>query len=158
MQLKTFWSIILKTIGVYFAFSIIQMFFVIGGLSVDLLFDGHFGSDFTLTVGSVLIWAVIAYMCLFRTDTLIRLFKLDSSIPEKYINANIETKNVLRLAIAIIGIHSLSDSIPELFGAFSETSLKHGKPMFTLLKVLFGIVLVIKNREIEQLISRYQSK
>ncbi len=158
MQLKTLWSIILKTIGVYFAFSVIQLLFFVGGMSVDLVFDGNSTSDFTFTLGSLLVWGVVAYLCLFQTDAIIRLFKLEESIPEKYINTNIETKNVLRLAIAIIGIYSLSNSIPEFFAAFNEVSLKDGLPLFALIRVLFGVVLVLKNREIEQLISRYQSK
>lgn len=157
MQLKTLWAIILKTIGVYFAFTTIQLFFFIGGLSIDMVFKGQTGTTFMNTTFMLLVEGVLAYMCLFRTDSLIRLFKLEESIPEKQLSVNIETKNVLRLGIAIIGIYSLSNSIPEFIGLLGG---KASSNMFliSICKILLGLLMVIRNYEIESFISARQSK
>ena len=151
MQLKTLWSIILKTIGIWFAFAAVQLVFFIFAVS-------DFSKDMGVpAVVSLLIQAGLAFICLFRTDYLIGLFKLEESIPQKEITTNIETKNVLRLAIAIIGILSLSDSIPELIGILT------GRPsgsmvLLGVFKVLLGIVMVGRNYDIEAFIAKYQRK
>jgi hypothetical protein len=110
------------------------------------------------TLLSVLIQGLIAYMCLFRTAEIIRIFKLESTIDEKDLNVNLNTANVLSLSIAIIGIYSLSQSIPELFGVLLNKGGTFGMLFMMALKVSIGLLMILKTKEIEQRISNYKSK
>lgn len=105
------------------------------------------------TILLVLIQGLIAYMCLFRTKEIIQIFKLESTIEEKEVNVNLNESHVMRLSIAIIGIYSLSQSIPEFFGIFNI-----GLLFMLIIKVSIGLLMVLKAKEIEQRISNYRSK
>lgn len=157
MKLITLWSIIIKIIGVIFAFSFIQSAIIMLQFILDAIGMGGMHGVLT-TLLSVLIQGLIAYMCLFRTAEIIRIFKLESTIDEKDLNVNLNTANVLSLSIAIIGIYSLSQSIPELFGVLLNKGGTFGMLFMMALKVSIGLLMILKTKEIEQRISNYKSK
>lgn len=157
MKLVTLWSIIIKIIGVIFAFSFIQSAVIMLQLILDAIGMGEMHGALTALL-SVLIQGLIAYMCLFRTTEIIRIFKLESTIDEKDLNVNLNTSNILVLSIAIIGIYSLSQSIPELFGIVLNKGGTFGMLFMIVLKVCIGLLMILKSKEIEQRISNYRSK
>ena len=157
MKLITLWSIIIKIIGVIFAFSFIQSAIIMLQFILNAIGMGGMQSVLT-TLLSVLIQGLIAYMCLFRTTEIIRIFKLESTIDEKDLNVNLNTSNVLVLAIAIIGIYSLSQSIPELFGILLNKGGTFGMLFMIVLKVCIGLLMILKAKEIEQRINKYRTK
>lgn len=149
MKLITLWSIIIKVFGVYFAYSTIMM--LVFSLATFSMRDvGPAG----LVV--FIIEAIFAYLFLFRTDFVIQRFRLDESIPEKTIDANIESGKILQIAIAVIGIYSLTQSIPELIGNLQLFVSKI--TLLSLLKVILGFLLVTKSSEIERWVSERQKK
>lgn len=149
MKLITLWSIIIKTFGVYFAYSTIMML-VFALAAFDMPNVGPAG--FLIFI----IEAIFAYLFLFRTDFVIQRFRLEESIPEKRIDANIESSKILQIAIAVIGIYSLTQSIPEFLGNFQLFTFKLA--LISLLKVILGFLLVTKSAAIERWISEHQRK
>lgn len=149
MKLITLWSIIIKIFGVYFAYSAIMM--LIFGLAA-------FNMDHVGPAGLVvfIVEAIFAYLFLLRTDFVIQRFRLEESIPEKRIDATIESSKILQIAIAVIGIYSLTQSIPEFFGNLEMFTSKI--TLLSLLKVILGFLLVTKSSALERWISEQQKK
>lgn len=157
MKLLTLWSIIIKIIGVVFAFSFIQAAIAVLRFVFDAIGSGM-GTGLITVLVTVFITGFIAFMCLFRTKELIQIFKLESTIEEKELNLNLNESNIMRLSIAIIGIYSLSQSIPEVFGVLLSKAGTFGILFMTFIKVCLGLLMILKAKEIEQRISNYRSK
>ncbi len=149
MKLITLWSIIIKVFGVYFAYSTI-MTFIFALAAFNMPNVGPAG------VLIFIVEAIFAYLFLFRTDFVIQRFRLEESISEKIIDANIESSKILQIAIAVIGIYSLTQSIPELIGNLELFVSKMA--LLSLLKVVLGFLLVTKSSEIERWVSERQRK
>lgn len=151
MKLRTLWILILKIFGISFAY----------GAAIFLLFllAIPFGKD-PVSFSSFIIFiaeALLAYVFLFRTDQIIKWFRLEESISEEEINTNIESHKIFRIAIAVIGLSSFTDSVPEFIGNLSSGgNLKMA--LLSLLKVMIGFFLVVKSPEIEKWISDRQSE
>ena len=149
MKLITLWSIIIKIFGVYFAYSTIMMLvFTLAAFNVN-----NVGSAGLLVF---IVEAIFAYMFLFQTDSVIKRFRLEESISEKRIDANIESSKILQIAIAVIGIYTLTQSVPEFLGNLELLNSK--LTLLSLLKVIMGILLVNKSPGIERWVSERQSK
>ncbi|WP_430406133.1 hypothetical protein [Fluviicola sp.] len=149
MKLITLWSIIIKIFGVYFAYGTIMMLvFYLAAFNINKVGPAGFVV--------FIVEAVFAYMFLFRTDSVIKRFHLEESIPEKRIDANIESSKILQIAIAVIGIYSLTQSIPEFLGNLQLFASK--LTLLSLLKVILGFLLVTKSSALERWVSRNQSK
>jgi hypothetical protein len=149
MKLITLWSIIIKIFGVYLAYSTIMMLvFALATFNVN-----NFGPAGLLIF---IVEAIFAYVFLFRTDSVIKRFRLEESIPEKKIDANIESSKILQIAIAVIGIYTLTQSIPEFLGNLELLTSK--LTLLSLLKVIMGILLVTKSSGLERWIAQHQSK
>lgn len=149
MKLFTLWSIIIKVFGVYFAYStIMTLIFALAAFNMPNV--GPAG------VLIFIVEAIFAYLFLFRTDFVIQRFRLEESISEKIIDANIESSKILQIAIAVIGIYSLTQSIPELIGNLELFVSKMA--LLSLLKVVLGFLLVTKSSEIERWVSERQRK
>ncbi len=149
MKLVTLWSIIIKVFGVYFAYSTIMML-VFALASFGMPNVGPSG------VLIFIVEALFAYLFLFRTDFVIQRFRLEESIPEKTIDTNFESSKILQIAIVVIGIYSLTQSIPELIGNLQLFMSKI--TLLSLLKVVLGFLLVTKSSAIERWISERQGK
>lgn len=149
MKLITLWSIIIKVFGVYFAYSTITML-VFGLAAFSMPNVGPAG------LMIFIVEAIFAYMFLFRTDFVIQRFRLEESISEKTIDANIESSKILQIAIAVIGIYSLTQSIPELIGNMQLFVSKIA--LLSLLKVILGFLLLTKSAAIERWVSERQRR
>lgn len=148
MQIKTLWAIILKIFGIYLVYSAVILFvFVLATLNGE----NTWAASLLLFITE----AVFGYLFLFKTDFVIQRFRLEESIPEKRIDAHIEIRKILRIAIMVIGIYSLTESIPEFIG--NLPALGNKLTLLSLLKVILGFLLVVKSPEIESWISSRQS-
>ena len=150
MKLITLWSIIIKIIGVYFAVSFVQItaLLLAGLASLNLLKSPE-------VLMSVLIHGAITFLCLFRTETIIRVLKLERSMEEKEFQ-QVTFSNVIGLAIVIIGIYTLSESIPEFLGTIFNRHINSSAFIVVSSKVVLGLLMVLKTKELEQLINKYK--
>ncbi|MGV3610172.1 MAG: hypothetical protein ACO1N0_04420 [Fluviicola sp.] len=147
MQLKTLWLIIIKVFGVYLAYASIVFFvFSLATLSTEKI------GPASLVV--FILQAVFAYLFLFRTELVVQRFGLEKSITEKRIDANIQSSKILQIAIVVIGINSLIDSVPEMIGNLQVITSK--LTGLSVLKVIIGFVLVIKSVQIEKWIASFR--
>lgn len=147
MKLITLWSIIIKIFGIYFAYSTIMMLVFALAIFKD---NGPYGFIIMLVEG------IFAYMFLLKTEYIIQRFRLAESISEEKIDANIDSSKILQIAIAVIGIYSLTQSIPELIGNMQLFVSKIA--LLSLLKVILGFLLLTKSSAIERWIFERQSK
>lgn len=150
MKLITLWSIIIKIIGIYFAVSCIQI--------AALLLAGFTNWNFLRSpevLMSVLIHGIITFLCLFRTEKIIRVLKLERSIEEKEFQ-QVTFSNAIGLAIVIIGLYTLSESVPEFFGVILGNTLNSSALIVVVSKVVLGLLMVLKTKELEQLINKYK--
>lgn len=146
MQLKTLWLIILKVFGVYLAYASIILF-------VFSLATFNTTSTGLTTLLVFVLEAVFAYLFLFRTEFVIQRFGLEKSISEKRIDITIKSSKILQIAIVVIGINSLLDSIPEMIGNLQVITSK--LTMLSILKVILGFLLLIKSVQIERWIASF---
>lgn len=147
MKLITLWSIIIKIFGIYFAYSAIMMLVFALAIFRD---NGPYG------VIIMAVEACFAYMFLLKTEYVIQRFRLAESISEEKIDANIDSSKILQIAIAVIGIYSLTQSIPELIENMQLFVSKIA--LLSLLKVILGFLLLTKSSAIERWVSERQSK
>lgn len=147
MKLITLWSMIIKIFGIYFAYSTIMMLVFALAIFRD---NGPYGFIIMLVEG------IFAYMFLLKTEYVIQRFRLAESISEEKIDANIDSSKILQIAIAVIGIYSLTQSIPELIGNMQLFVSKIA--LLSLLKVILGFLLLTKSSAIERWIFERQSK
>ncbi len=117
MTPRSFFAILIKTIGLYL---ILQSFSVIPQILSTFYFmfsDG--GNSWTETVTAlgislaiVLFLLFFLYICLFRTDRIIDLLRLDRNFAEEKFSFNIHRSTVLTIAVIVIGAIMLIDSLP----------------------------------------------
>ena len=119
MNIRTFWLIILKIIGI---------FLVINGLSIVLqstttissLYAYNQGNANTLLitaftiVTTLIFYFFILWLFVFKTDWLIKTLQLEKGFDEDKINLSFQLKHVLNIAIIITGALLIIDSLPEL--------------------------------------------
>jgi hypothetical protein len=134
MTLRTFWRIFLKAIGIWIileSISILASFLLVflssQGKEIEYNFNYlTFLIQFILVSGGYFL--VFRYFIL-KTDWLIDKLKLDKGFEEENLDVKIDPKNILTLAVIVLGGFLFVHSIPILF---SELFLfSQGKEIFS---------------------------
>ncbi|WP_343606839.1 hypothetical protein [Fluviicola sp.] len=155
MKLLTLWSIIIKIIGIWYFFAVVQSTAVL--LQFPFSGSSHQNPVSLSFILVLLIDGLIAFLCLFRTERVIHAFKLEKGMEEKEFPVNLTVANTLGLVMVIIGLYSLSESIPEFLGVVLSRNVTLPLFMASLSKVVIGLLLVLKTKELERLIGKYKS-
>lgn len=154
MQIRTFWTLLLKLLGLWFLLScayILPQFF-----SLFYYVDGSFDlTEWLVPFGIIVATAVILYLIvrlfLFKTDWLIDTLKLDKNFTEERLDLNIKSTTVLRIAVIIVGGLIFVDTIPilcqQLFQFFNQKMILREYPetgwiLFNFIKALIGYLLM----------------
>lgn len=154
MQIRTFWTLLLKLLGLWFLLScayILPQFF-----SLFYYADGSFDlTEWLVPFGIIAATTVIIYsivrLFLFKTAWLINTLKLDKSFPEERLDLNIKSAVVLRIAVIIVGGLIFVDTLPvlcqELFQFFQQKMILREYPetgwlIFNFVKILVGYLLM----------------
>lgn len=168
MTIKTFWTILLKILG---------LSLVLGGLKVVPKFlsalpffgrnDGvHFQAFWymlVLLLLSLALYALILWLFVFKTAWLIRLLHLEKGFEEERIDLNLRSSTVLSLAVIILGALLFIESFPlfcqQLIVYFQQLHLKHptnhtGWIIFHLVKAIMGYLLMTRSRPLIKLIHK----
>ncbi len=112
MTPKTLFNIILKVIGIIMIKELLIMF----SQFISVLF--YFPSSWEEIAFSLLpllgitIYVGIVYLLIFRTDSIISLFKLENNFDEGRIDFNIGLSIIIKVSIVVVGSLTIIDSIP----------------------------------------------
>lgn len=154
MQIRTFWTLLLKLLGLWLLLSCVyilpQFFSLFYYINEDLDMK-----DLLPLLGIIVLTITIFYLIiklfLFKTDWLIDKLKLDQNFTEERIDLNIKSATVLRIAVIIVGGLIFVDTLPslcqQLFQFFNQKMLLREYPetgwlIFNFVKALIGYLLM----------------
>lgn len=135
MKIKTFWSILLKILGIYIvleSISIFPQFFS----SVYYIFQNDSSNNtIEILIYSCIIlglYVFILWLFVYQTSWLIDKLKLEKGFEEEQINLNAKGATLLNIGIIVIGGLMLVDSLPifckSMFEFFQQKSLLRDYP------------------------------
>ena len=166
MQIKTFWTILIKIIGLWIllnCISIIPQFFTTlsftnGSLNLESLL-----LIWLMLFGSIFIYFLIIRVFLFKTNWIIEKLKLENNFTEERIDLKIKSSTVLTIAIIVFGGMILVDSLPSffsrLFDFFQQKSLLKDYNHTSLLiyyfiKIIIGYLLLTNGKNLTKYIEK----
>lgn len=172
MTPRTLFNIILKILGIFF---IKELLAIIAQLISAFLYLTSSGTvpeaiwTFGTTLLIMLVYGLVSYFLIFKTDFVIDKLKLDKGFNQESIPLNIHRSTILSISIIVIGGLLVVDEIPsfcrQLFLYFQEKRLTYGqtKPSiaYTVMsgvKIIIGILLMTSQRKIVAFIERQRKK
>ncbi len=115
MQIKTFWKIVIKIVGLWLLLSSLSL---IPKFSTSLYFtNGKLDIGYLITLWLMLLVAITVYILmirlfLFKTDWVIKKLQLEKNFTEERIDLNIKTVTILTIAIIVMGGLIIVESLP----------------------------------------------
>jgi len=168
MHIKTFWTILLKILGIWLildSFKIIPQF-------ISTLYT--FASDpdqtmqvyawtFAYLLFTIGLYTFILWLFVFKTAWLINKLHLEKGFSEERIEFNIPRSTVLSIAIILIGGIMFIDSLPQLckltFSFIQQRNVFIGNPfsgsiIFHLVKTIIGYLLMTNSQFVVHFIDK----
>lgn len=168
MTIKSFWIILLRLIGLWFAiqsltiiYQLVASIFIFSS-ELDLTLNLVYSSTIALTL--IFYW-LISYFCLFKTALIIDKLKLDSGFPEEKIELNNNQNSIVVIAVLLIGGILFISALPALINdiiSYLKVNVQYGQRIsdlrsfeyFNLFKVIIGLILMTNSRLIANLMVR----
>lgn len=167
MEIKTFWTIVLKGIGLWL---LVEAFYILPQMgsvfSISNYGDGFDSYVLLVWLFSILVFVLylfIVRLFLFKSEWLLNILKLEKNFTTDRIDIGISKSKVLKIIIVTTGALILVGGFPhlireiyqflrqkELIKDYSETSWL----FFYFLKSIFGYLIMTNSRSIEKFISR----
>lgn len=176
MTLKTLFTIILKMIGIFFIKDIVtilmqsfaSLWFFVSASS----YSDNFSNSFVLILNFILLiqYGLLSYLLIFKAETIIRILKLDEGFDDKTVSFSIHRSTILSISIIVIGGYIVATELPniviQLINFFNiRKTLVSGDinpnkqyVILAIAKVLIGIMLIIYQRRIVNLIEFKRKK
>ena len=116
MTANNLFNIILKVLGIFFIKDILIALPSFFGIFISFFGHDVEGTIITsvLSLVSILIYCVIIYFLIFRTNLLIAKLKLTNDFLQEPLKLNIHRSTVLSLAIISTGLFVITQAIPNL--------------------------------------------
>jgi len=173
MTPKSLFNIILKILGIFLIrdfFSIIPQL-----ISVGLYLSKSNSDTIAESIVSVistfailLIYGLICYLLIFKTESVIKKLKLHNGFDQEIIPLNIHRSTVLKISIIVIGGLLVSEQIPncinQIFSYYQEKKLSiENKPnpiyiYLYVVRIIIGLFLMTGQRQIVNLIEKQRKK
>ncbi|MBA3986370.1 MAG: hypothetical protein H0X63_07335 [Flavobacteriales bacterium] len=121
MEIKTFWNIIIKGIGLWLLMNCLYIFPQIAvTLMTSQFVEGWNTLIPELVFGIIALFAYLLFTCLFlfKTSSLISKLGLEKHFTEYRIDITVSTNTVLKIIIILIGATTLINSFPNLIREF----------------------------------------
>jgi hypothetical protein len=123
MTPRSFWSFLIKILGLYVAvqsittiwksISLVIIYASLGGIVAQYhMYVERLTYSLSATAILVITYILLFYLCLFKTDWLIDKLKLDKRLPEERLEFNIDSSTILKIVIMLIGGYLLIDIVP----------------------------------------------
>lgn len=166
MEIKTFWNIVLKAIGLFLLLNSTYTFPQIAvTLMTSQFVEGWKTLIPELVFGIITLFAYIllAYLFLFKTSLLVSKLGLEKHFSENRIDITVSTNTVLKIIVILIGGTVLIDSIPnlvrEVFQFIQQKELIRNYPnltwlIFHFIKTLIGYLLMTNSEVLVKLIDK----
>ena len=172
MTLRTLFNIILKILAIFYIKDILEIVPQLLSVGVyltkaDTVNESIWTLVFTLIM--LVVYFLVSYFLIFKTNVVIDKLKLDRGFDEKDISINIHRSTILSIAIIVIGGYMVADEIPNLcrrlFSYFQERRMTYGQTnpsisnsVLSGVKIIIGILLMLEQRRIVNLIERQRKK
>lgn len=172
MTLRTLFNIILKILAIFYIKDILEIVPQLLSVGVyltkaDTVNESIWTLVFTLIM--LVVYFLVSYFLIFKTNVVIDKLKLDRGFDEKDISINIHRSTILSIAIIVIGGYMVADEIPNLcrrlFSYFQERRMTYGQTnpsisnsVLSGVKIIIGILLMLEQRKIVNLIERQRKK
>jgi len=171
MHPKDLYSIIIKVFGL---FIIKDILFSIPYIINPILYlfsnidnpEAGIGS-LIFSVVILLIYFSFAYILIFKTNSILKLFKLDDNFMENDLSLNISKQNILLISLVLLGGYILIDEIPNFcnyaFKYYQQSQNKFAeKPsisnmLISGIKILIAFLILGERKKIIELISKDQN-
>ncbi|WP_413998196.1 hypothetical protein ACMDB5_10425 [Flavobacterium sp. W1B] len=166
MQIKTFWTILIKIIGLWIflsSTSILPQFFTTLSYTNGSLDTESLLLLWLILLGTIFIYILIIRVFLFKTNWIIEKLKLENNFAEERIDLNIKNSTVLTIAIIFIGGIILVESLPSFFGRlfdfFRQKSLLKDYSdtswlIYYFIKIIIGYLLLTNGKNIAKYIEK----
>jgi hypothetical protein len=167
MTPRSFFNIVLKIIGIFFIKDILQVVVQLFTIFYMVKYDRLEQIPMMLAINllMLLIYLVLAFMLIFRTDRVIDRLKLDQGFQQENFPLNIHRSTVISISIIIIGGLLVADEIPnlcrQLFSYWQEKKFTYGTRNASLsysivstTKIVIGFLLMGNQRVIVNFIER----
>lgn len=122
MTAKSLFNIILKVLGIYFIKDIVieipSLFRVIYEFGNSDFFGGF--TTLLFSLATLFIYSIIIYYLIYKTDLVIDKFKLAENVPEDPIPLNIHRSTIICIAILVVGLLMIVQSIPLMIRGLSK--------------------------------------
>lgn len=169
MTIKTFWTILIKILG---------MLLVLGALTIipqwfsTMYYTYESGDIESLIILNVILLVVLVIynfvvrICLFRTSWIIDKLKLDNDFENQQIELNSESYAIISIATIVIGGIMFTESIPtllkDIFIFFQQRSALKDYPntcwiFFNFVKIIIGYLLMTNSKQIAKFIESKKS-
>ncbi|MBS7787682.1 hypothetical protein KIH23_10265 [Flavobacterium sp. CYK-55] len=170
MEIKTFWNIILKGIGLWLLINSLYIFPQVAiTIWTSQFMQGWNSSIPELVFGviALIVYFTIACLFLFKTTFLITKLGLEKHFTETRIDISVSTNTVLKIIVILIGgitlINSFPNFIKELFEFFQQKEILRNYPnipwmIFQFINSLIGYILITNSTAIVKLINKQTDK
>tara|TARA_R110000868_G_scaffold33215_6_gene120852 strand:+ start:1434 stop:1946 length:513 start_codon:yes stop_codon:yes gene_type:complete len=170
MEIKTFWNIILKGIGLWLLMNCLYIF---PQIAVTLMSSQIVTSwntlipDLVLGIIALFVYILIACLFLFKTSSLITKLGLEKHFTENRIDIAVSENTVLKIIVILIGGTILIDNFPnlirEIFQFIQQKELIKNYPNLTWLafhfvKTLVGYLIMTNSKIIVKFINKQKEK
>ncbi len=166
MTIKTFWTILLKLLGIYLVVSslpVVPSFLY----SIAITGSSYTGQDYVHVVSLILltigIYLLILRLFVFKTSWLIEKLHLEKGFSEDRINIELPYSTLLAIAIVIVGgfwfIQNLADFCRTVFTFFQEKAMFKDSPstgwiIVSFINTVVGYLIMTNSRTIVAFIEK----
>jgi hypothetical protein len=168
MTIRTFWTILLKVVGLYIVFGSLYVVPQFVGTFYSLDYDNWDARLLTaigLAIISIGIYMLTLRVFIFRTSWLIDNLHLDKGFLEDRIDLNISSSAILAIAVIVVGGLMFVESLPrfcsQVFAylkaenTFRDESTSSDPILFYMLKTLVGYLLMTNSKYVVNFINKY---
>ena len=162
MTPRSLFNIILKILGLFFIKNILAIIPQLISITLFMKSSDKGAEGIGILISNLfvlLIYGLIAYFLVFKTDLIINKLKLDKGFDQELIPINMHHSTILSISIIVIGGLILADEIPnlsrQLFAYFQEKRLTYGltSPNISYIilaaaKIVIGFLLISNQRQI----------
>lgn len=166
MAPRSIFNLILKVIGIFFLRDILEAFsHTISAIVYIPQYSSAREAFFNVAVSfpPLILYTLLAWFFIFRTEKIINILGLDKNYPEKAIAVSLERHMLLTAAVIIGGAWILVNEIPEFFRHavyyYQERKLyvRMTRPdisyiVMSTIKIIIGSLLIIFNKLIANII------
>jgi len=170
MKIRTFWTILLKILGLYLVISGVSVIVqsintIINSIAFDYLEVIVFTT--AVIIIAIGVYFFILWLFVFKTSWLIDKLHLEKGFDEEKIDLNIQLPTILKVASIVIGgimiIYSLPQLCQEAFIFYQESAVFRQSPtvgwiILYLVEVIIGYLLMTNSKTVVNFIIKHSAK